>query len=639
MCNQKLKISLAIPGIIILIVLGLHTWATWGQWGQLMFIFPMIVIDICVIYNLMMSPVPEKLFFDVILASKNMTTFLVPGIRLLTEDYEKAKKGPTGYFVPPNALLVLLLILTGTAFFSTTQLFVKIGFIPAEWYLFENKDLWVYIFIVSFCFYIILTSIVNWITSHIFSLGYKIDSSIHLMSMANYLGITDAHNGSMKTVDFNGFWTRFSYYLENIYGHKVWGGQGISAIIDAIRDKRKDLGTSQWFILEFAADLLERHVSEENLCIKMSYDNPEEYSHFLARTMQYCSKNIIWIVDQDDFTQVIFPVVVREVLLSIVQQCSSDFLDSKDMVLCKSLSEMANKDYNFASEIKGFCSICIHTDKSCKLGSVDEPCSREIKEDEERIWIEILKDFEEWAIKKVKLLDKESLLRLCIDEKIWDLCKKRCTDALGFPHIRAFYKHNVPKSRIIELPTHPDGNDGEYIVPNIKEDTCERILDRIRFINRDTINDYIHKPINEKISILADEYVKGEINSEFKSLIYIEAWRIFNHLSNNETQQEIVGFAEVRDINSKIIKKYLESLSGNGDSFDIGLYDNNVMVNSWQNEKSNESRFVTWTILLDGHEIKKALAVFDPEHECKPEDKNKVFLLSDFISSLEKSFD
>jgi hypothetical protein len=647
MPNNDKRMILAIPILIIIILLiniylnigSFDDYSVW-PWAKILFSIALILFNVGALYllNYKESWLRNSIFNN-ILYNPAFSFFFIPGARILTNDYEEAKKGPSGYLVSLNALLVLFLAITGTAFFSAPDLAINFGLIPKNWFLWSNKDHWLEVFIYGFVAFSGGTILVNFFTIFSFSLGYKIDESKSLIRLSRYFGINldrdSKETNSIDNLEFNYFWRLFSGYLDNIYGHKVWGGKGISTIIDTIRKQKDKLGTSQWFILEFAADVLEHHIPEDKLSIRMSYDNPEEYSKFLARTMQYCTKNIIWIVDKNDFTDFIFPIVVREVLFSIVQQQLSTSSDGNEKALCLSLSEISGKSYESAAQIKGFCSICKNSTKPCRNGVEENPCTIAITSDKESVWLSILEDFQSWAVKKIEMLNDNILLSICSDDQIWNLCSTRSTDALGFPHMRSYYEHNVPKSRIIELPGHPGGPEALYTKSNIKEDTFERIIDRIYSINhKPLIDKFIKKSLKEKVDLLSDIYVPGKITQCAKNQIYIEAWKLFGHLSNNGTHQKIVGFAEIEEINSNAIKKYLKDLVGDRITYDIGLYDNSVMVNSWQSDK-DLSRSVVWTMLLDGHEIKNTLSVFNPQRELSLEEQKKVFLLSDFISSLD----
>jgi len=653
MNDTKIRIHWIIP-LVILVLLLWNGWVCWAQWGKLVFIgavaLPFVIVFFMSIFKVSL---PADFLVEEAKWAKLPNTMFIPGWRLFQADFlERSKKGPTGSSVSLNALLVLFLIMTGMAFFSTTETLIKVGYVPYDWYTWANKHLWLWLFLVNGGVYVFLTILVNLLTAHTFSLGYQIDSAKNLMNLTRFFGIDIPHEdyepGSNEDVERSRFWMVFSQYLENIYGHKVWSGRGISTLIDTIRAKKDTLGTSQWFLLEFAADVLDHHIAEEKLCIRMSYDEPEEYSHFLARTMRYCTRNIIWIVDRKDFVDLIFPVVVREVLLSLAQNHLRDTTDDNDKTLCVSLSEMVkkhhmNQTYRFAADIPGFCTICRDSAKPCRTGAKGATCGISIHADKEEAWLPILKDFEKWAVEKLGALSRDAVVSLCDDDSIWNFCTNRRTDCLGFPHMRSYYEHDVPKSRIIELPSHPEGALGGYTPPNINKDSFTRIADRLLCIikgNRDkdrsAILDLIsNKDLKEKVGILADEFVPNSIaDPDARCRIFLSSWKLFGHLSNSETQQRIVGFAEVERLQSGSVSTYLKGLDKEAPTFDIGVYDNCVMVNS-RDSGPDQTRPVVWT-MVDGTSIQKTMSTFDPRSTLTSEDKEKVFLLSRFILYLQE---
>lgn len=658
-----------ITPLVILVLLSWNAWVSWTQLGKLIYLgmlaFPFLIILLMSIFQ---KPLPIDFLVEKAKLSKYFNCMFIPGWRLLQDDHlEQAKEGPTGFLVSLNALLVLIFIMTGMAFFSATETLIKVGLVPSDWFVWSNRQYWLSLFIANGFVYVLLSLLVNLLTAHTFLLGYQLDSVKYLRGLTRYFGLASSDNDqgadSIEMVQRKQFWSEFSKHLDNIYGHKVWSGKKIYTLLEGIRKKREMLGTSQWFLLEFAADVLDHHVAKDNLCIRMSYDNPEEYSQFLTRTMSYCSKSIIWIVDRQDFIKILFPIMVREVLFSLAQKYVLNVLkesSKNDKSLVESLSEITdaykNEKYTKAAAIRGFCQICHKNDQSCKQNTIE--CSINIKKDKEEVWLPILNDFRTWAINILKSLDETTTLNLCTDETVWELCNKRHTDSLGFPHIRSYYEHRVPKSRIIELP--PLSHDGNYITPNIGDDSFVRIVDRLFLVveqlketkeTEETKEKTTHtnSKVQDKLKQLIDHFVPTEITGDkVRKQIFLQAWRLFGHLSNNESMQRVVGFAEVMSLNSGVVKQELANLDKQPATFDIGIYDHCVMVNSRKpgnivtdepgDIAIDEPRNVVWTV-VEGLEIQKALSVFDPTKDRSDQDAKKVFPLSSFIKGLEKELE
>ena len=570
---------------------------------------------------------------DESLAAQTIKFCFVPGGELFSDDMKNALERPNAADVSKCALMLLLAIVFGSSFLSFTTILPGKWPVFNDWYSTTNQMLWLGVYSMCALFFVIFSGIINALVWVSIRQGYHINITEQLESITNYFAVPHSKKEDGNRAEF---WCQLSGKLDHIYGHKTWGGRKMYNLLNKIQDRKGDMGTSQWFLLQFAADSLDHHVLDNKVGITFTYDNDSEYSKFLEKSMGYCTKSMIWVVDRKDFHEKLFPVIVREVLLSLASHLTS----STDPILMSlnQLEERSSEGGRISPHSNDFCK------KYCERYIEENASCRHISESEKgcryKTWDDVLESYAKcWGNEVIQ--QKTGEICSTSFNEIKALCERRKSYRFPYPHLQKFYDHPVPKSRIIEI------SDFEGWLGYDATHRCKLVLeDFLRSLNIE----YTEGNDIENIAALAEYYIleklgmdrlqidstadTDEIKKKKKSArryISYLAWKLFKLLSNSNTKQKVVGFASVEKMISEersVKDSLIAHEETNKPYLDLGIYDQRVMVNSVPTP--NNGRVVQWSILPDTARI---FSEIDP---LKKGPYKKVLQLTDFVNFVEE---
>lgn len=572
------------------------------------------------------------------LASKTLKFCFIPGGELFSEDMKNALERPNAADVSKCAMILLLAIVFGSGLLSFTAILPMQWPVFADWYTKDNKILWVGVYALAALWFLIFTAVINTLVWIAIRQGYHIRITDQLESLTTFFGLSSSHG---KTAYGSDFWCQLSGQLDHVYGHKTWSGSKMYDLLQMIQDRKKEMGTSQWFLLQFASDALDHHVLDDPVGITFTYKDEDEYSKFLAATMRYCSQSMIWIVDKTDFHKKIFPVMVREVTLSI----AAELTDIGDLIrdALEKLRDHYVKNKPILPHSDHFCKrYCTsYADHKIMCKNVSEPDKNCMY----TTWDAVLEGYlVHWANDVLK----KGVAEICnIDhENITKRCKKRESDRFPYPHLRKFYEHPVPKARIIEISDIQGWQTFGSSVRSrlvLEQFVAHLDIDCSGYSDIDLIDALAAHYIQNSLKLMcliknaSDSDELQENKKKARRHIFLNAWKLFEHFSNSNTNHRVVGFAIVEGMitsESSIKKVLIKEKDKNKDNttdklhLDLGIYDQHVMVNSMPGE--GRKRKVLWSILP------KSVSVFaglDPSPSSE-EKHDEVLALKDFMTFL-----
>jgi hypothetical protein len=569
---------------------------------------------------------------DESLAAQTIKFCFVPGGELFSDDMKNALERPNAADVSKCALILLLAIVFGSSFLSFTTILTGTWPVFNDWYTTANQMLWLSVYSMSALLFVIFSGMINALVWVSIRQGYHINITEQLESITNYFAVPHSKEEDENRAEF---WCQLSGKLDHIYGHKTWGGRKMYNLLNKIQDRKEEMGTSQWFLLQFAADALDHHVLDNKVGITFTYDNDREYSKFLEESMGYCTKSMIWVVDRKDFHQKLFPVIVREVLLSLASH-----LTSQNDPILKSLNQLKDRASEEGGKISphsiDFCKKCceIYIDENASCGHIsggEKGCKY-------KTWDDVLEGYTKcWGNDVIQQKFGE-ICSTSFDE-IKTLYGERKSDRFPYPHLQKFYEHPVPKSRIIEISEFGGwlGCDAYQRCRLVLKDFLVSL--KIKYTegndikNIDALTEYyiIDKLGMDSLQIdsTADTDEIKEKKKNARRYIFYLAWNLFKLLSNSNTKQKVVGFACVDKMISKE-RSVKDSLLAHEEThkphFDLGIYDQRVMVNS----VPNRGRVVQWSILPD------TARIFTDIDPLKEGPRKKVLQLTDFVDFIEE---
>ena len=609
--------------LLLICICAFQAWYISPKWGE---ILPMIACFS--VLTFVLAFVPADTFLR--LANENdfnVLMFFFPGYRLISKDLAVSTKGVNWRNAVVFLFILLFFIVSGFAMFSIPNILIKLKILDVDWALLARKEGdgtflsdWLTAWLSGLIFYLFYCTFLNLLVHMAFAVSHYTQSMIGFRNIMTYFGI---NNQSLEGSIENEYWKKFSTYSEHIYGHKMWGGKNTKVLLENIIEKKEKLGTSQWFMLEFSAEALDSHINNMSGCvITHDYEHTKHFSNFITSTMSYSTKSIIWIVDQSDFRNTIFPMMVRETIFSLAESTTQNGYSNADITRAKEVIDKINKlktainNYEFAYEVSGK----FHSN-GCKIKCNDTTkCSHSLNTDE--AWKEILLFYQnEISIEKIIAYADTNI------KTLHDLFDKRGSDSFYLPHVRAYYKHPVPKTRIIDVPPleHPEDS---YTLNALNSASFHGILKRLCLLSEFKEADLSSFASDDQgnteiIKMLAKKYVKTP-DDETNITIFNQAFILFQHVCNGNTNHKTVGFSEV----GQYAKTEMLALGTN--STDLGLYDDEVLVNSSVIKVDDkEKRRAIWAI---NHQMVRKLRNFSPLSDATP--NTLVYPLDEFVKEL-----
>jgi len=544
----------------------------------------------------------------------------VPGYRLLAKDMEIAQRSPAGDEATKLGYVILLLAVSSGGLLSGNALLSRLGFLQPDWAAWWPKGasfiviyhkflLWIIVLVPGCLVYIAFTSLLNWIVHLAFVASRQADFADSLQDLLCYFGVSEQAAARTNMPHSNRYWLTFSRHMKNIYGHKIWASTRMTEMCRKLQNSREKLGAAQWFLLEFAADIMDTHVGDNSERITHTYETAQEYSSFLGQTISYTSKNIVWITDHRDLNKYLLPYAIDETCLSYVQKYGSTLTNGDDKERSCLLDRLYGYYINSTQTTKrasilgeAFCQVCKHNLKC--LTPNGRVCILPL---DLSGWQSVVKDISTWA-RRVTLASIESAAQNGICQEIdvgeiWERCKERKTDIILFPHMKAYHDLGVPKSRIFDLPAI-GGMTQNYELGN---KGAEFVADRLIAVleGKNTMDNVrSNKKRLERIASATMQSQKPE------SIVLIcAAMRLFSE----QCRADVVGFGEIspRITNEDNCLLTVDSKGGRAKYYDIGLYDEVVYVNSSPVSK-DKHREVRWGLLPDADGLRTVLLDYKP---------------------------
>jgi hypothetical protein len=640
---KSIKIRLLLLGILVLIISGglfihfgskpenhlgstLVLYIIWAFTGILMIIYGIVKEGDGFFQSILVwtnAPSPTILFL------------FVPGYKFTSETSNKIKKGNNKGEAYKLLFIIFFLVVFGALKFPAESFFrFQNGW--DEIYFkgeFDIVNFWNIIAFqgVTILVYVLYSVLINILVLWAYLFSYKLDIKESLYDIKNYFNISDNTSHEMGSSD--NFWPIFTNNVNNIFGHQLYSGNNTLNLLRKLEEDTR-LGTTRWFLVKFAAEVLERNISP-NRIIEYTYPQAKDYSIFLDQTLHYSTKSVQWIVDPNDLNE-IFGVFVNEATIILYELYFGLQIGIDDISL-------NNNTFHFHREIpkrSGFQDFELN---------IDIP-----DEDLLNPWLAVYLIFQHNLYSSTyKEFDFKRRLT-----KMRENVQKRGTIIKIYPHINRFYNVHVPKNRIFILKSMEDSalnlkdpdikNMLHYGDMNFFKLLAETILqEKVESDNIDEISHLIIKKYYEINLKCYKTRVKNRQISpvEFSNLdskkviskqIFLIALKLLEQFCGSPNNQIVInnsGFINYSDIENKL--QEILNKSDNGFSeilkceetgaiyLDIGIYDKSVFVHSCRKYNNvgnntgntiNDSRIVKWGILEDLHEDLPAFfQAFDPE--------------------------
>lgn len=385
---------------------------------------------------------------------------------------------------------------------------------------------------------------------------------------------------------------------DKLFGHKLWAGDKTHRLFEILMKDSSDVQRAKWLMLNFLKEEVENtfsNSSQHTLCSKKPWE-AHKYSTFLSENIEHANK-IIWFMDTSVFFGTILPTFYLYVIAAIGQikwkygmqiyfqgDCSKTSLDE-----CFNKQKIKNKDRSLFSSL-------LVPDPNLPIENWNGDSGIRMKTIKQYIFpSQINLGFN-------ALIKKNFSWRNIDSEKIHEAYHEVIEKYMVLPHNEAFRRSNANKMRYVCIPSPLI--EGDTVSPDKVKDAIIKELKN----NKDEVEKTV--TAHCKNSIVADGIISTLFTGENANKRKKTIERYMQHHHKILTSAlELFLYTCGGESHCKI----LPLLGGNYDEhiagYDIGVYDNKIVVKSNQSENAVEPldlspRNVTWQYYNSGDDHK-----------------------------------